>query len=251
LRTFLAILTACAAFAVPLVCFFLSEGIFTPGEDEAFDLVYLAVLLTSILGFLSLFWALIAGGVLVTPTTGLRSHVLNRIRGDAPPAPGGWLQAALIGLAASLPATFASAAIRVWSPASFTEETCWRDYDIADALQLAAVHFSGGIAGWLGLLNLFAWGCLKAFGAERRMHALALAIVLAELLISGLLIALTIPLIEPLSLAAYLEAAAWSLLTIAGAWLYVTRTLEHGLLALMWAPVVILAFRPLWAHLGI
>jgi hypothetical protein len=251
LRTFLAILTACAAFVVPAVCYFVFEGIFTPGEDEAFDALYIAALLTSTLGILTLFWALIAGGVLVAPRTGLRSHVIDRIRGEAPPPPGGWLQAALIGLAACLPAAFAAAAIRAWSPGSFTDETCWRDFAMKDALEMASTDFAGGIAGWLGLLNLVAWSCLKAFGAGRRMLAMAVAVVLSELLAFGLLAALTVLFDEPLSLATYAESAAWSLLTIVGAWLYVTRTLEHGLLAVMWAPVVILAFRPLWAHLGI
>jgi hypothetical protein len=251
LRTFLAILTACAAFAVPLVCLLPLGELFTPDEDGALEPIYIAVLLLTTLGFFALFWAFIAGGVLVAPRTGLRSHVIDRIRGEAPPPPGGWIQAALIGLAACLPATFAAAAIRAWSPESFTDETCWRDFAMKDALEMALTNFEGGIAGWLGLLNLLAWGLLKAFGAERRVLALAVAIVLAELFGFGLLAALTVLLDEPLSLPIFAEAAAWSLLFMTGAWLYVKRTLEHGLLALIWAPVVVMAFRPLWAHLGI
>lgn len=251
LRIFLAILTACAAFAVPLASALLAEGIFTPEEDETLDPIFIAVLLTSALGFLVLFWALIAGGVLVTQRTGLRSHVLDRIRGEASPAPGGWIRAAFVGLAAGLSATFASASIRSWSPGSFTDETFWRDFGIEDALEWAALYFAAGIVGWVGFLNLFAWGCLKAFGTERRMQALAAAVVLAESLGFGALAALTALFDEPLSPAVYAEAASWSLLTVAAAWLYVTHTLEHGLLALMWPPVVIMACRPLWAHLGI
>jgi hypothetical protein len=251
LRTLLAILAACVAFTVALAALFPVEEIFTEAQDEASDQIYMAVLLTSVLGVLALLWCLIASGILVAPTTGLRSHILERIRGNAAPASGGWVQAALVGLVACLIAAFVSAAIRTWSPDSFTEETCWRDFGFEDAVELAAAHFAGGIVVWLGILNLVLWGCLRAFGARRRTHAMAAAIVLTELLCFGLVAALTTLLVEPISLAIYAEAAAWSILSVIGAWLYATRTLEHGLLAMMWAPVVIVALRPLWAHLGI
>jgi len=251
LRTFLAILTACAAFTMSLAALFPFAEFSIPKKSEALDPAYVAILLTSALGFLAVFWIVIAGGVLAMQKTGLRSHALDRIRGNAPPKPGRWMQTALIGLVACLPAAFASAAIRTWWPGSFTEEPGWRDYGIGDVLERAAAHLCAGMIGWVGLLNLFALGCLKAFGAERRMCALAVAIALTELLGLGAAAALAAPLDEPLGIAVCAEAAAWSLLTITGAWLYVTRALEHGLLALMWSPVVIIALRPLWAHLGI
>lgn len=251
MRTFLAILTACAVFAAPLAALLPFGEIFPPGEDEASDPVFVAVLPTSVLGLLGLCWIPIAGGVLAMPGTGLRSHVFDRIRGDPSPAPGGWARATLIGFAAGLAAVCASAAIRAWSPEAPMEEIRWRDFGIKDALDFAAMLLAAGMIGWVGLLNLSAVICLKALGTGRRMYALAAAIVLTELLCFGGVAASAALLEEPTGLATYAEALSLSLLTVAGAWLYATRTLEHGLLALMGAPVVILAFRPLWAHLGI
>jgi hypothetical protein len=76
-------------------------------------------------------------------------------------------------------------------------------------------------------------------------------VVLTEVLGFGLAVALASVVELPLDLASIGDSVAWTLLTIVCAWLYVTRTLEHGVLALMWAPVVIIVFRPLWAYLAI
>lgn len=247
MRIVLAILIACAAFGASLAGLLVLNGGFTLTDDDVDGSILVAVLLTVLIpSFL-----MIAGGVIAAPKAGLRSHVLDYVRGEAPPITGGWKSTAFIGFIACLLTVLVSAAIQVSSPQSFLAEEHWHETTVTDAIELAVDFLATGIVCWVGLLNLLAWACLKFFGTARRDLALATAVALMESLCWGLAAFLMIYLDDSFDLAMIAEGLVWSVATIVCAWLYVTRTLEHGILALMWLPVMILALRPLWDHLGI
>ncbi|SCY50734.1 hypothetical protein [Microvirga guangxiensis] len=245
MRVVLAILIAYVAFGASLSCFLKLEDTFQSIEIDPLTLtaLFATFLVPSLL--------IIAGGVITAPKAGLRSHILDSVRGNLMLVPGQWAGTAFIGLVVCLLAMLASAAIHVLSPASFATEENWRDITVMEAIKLAAVSLAMVVLGWVGLLNLLAWICLRIFGMARRNLALAAAIVLAESLYWGLIAILIIYLDYPFDLAMMADGFIWSSVTIMGAWLYVTRTLEHGVLALMWIPILTLALRPLWTHLGI
>lgn len=245
MRTFLAVLAACAAFALSAAGVILSDPDLILEEDSGW--IFIALFLA----FLIPFCLMIAGGVLVAPKVGLRSHILDRIRGIAAPPSGGWAHAVLIGLIASVSSIFAAAAIRTLSPDSFPKEDLWHGKDLMGALELVSSHLLGAILCLVGLLNLLAYICIRMFGGLRRSTILIVAIGLMEAICFGLVILLLVPLEYPLTFATFADLAASSIASIACAWLYVTRSLEHGVLALMWSPVVIMVFQPLWAFLGI
>ncbi len=245
MRITLAILIAFAAFGVSLACAFILGGTFEGVEID------FSILATGLLLILAIPFILLAGGVVAAPKVGLRSYILDKARGHAQPIAGQWVSTVFIGLVVCLLAVLASGAIQALSPQSFSTEKHWHDTTVADGIQLAAELLATALLCWIGLLNILAWICLKVFGEARRTFALAAAIFVIEGLGLGLIALLSPYLDYPFDLAVAADILAWSVATIVCAWLYVTRTLEHGLLALMWFPALIVALRPLWDYLGV
>ncbi|MCG7393007.1 hypothetical protein MHY87_08835 [Microvirga sp. ACRRW] len=245
MRTALAILIACAAFAASLICLVVLDETFGSGEIEA------SIVAAVLAALLAPSFLVIAAGVIAAPKAGLRSHVLDSVRGNVPHIAGKWASTAFIGFSACLLAVLVSATIRFLSPVSFTAEYQWRDLTMTDGVELVAEFFIAAIFCWVGLLSILAWICLKIFGTARRTFALAVAIAVLEGLGLGLVALVSLYLDYPLDLAVMAESLAWCIATVTCAWLYVTRTLEHGLLALAWFPALILTLQPLWVYLGV
>jgi hypothetical protein len=246
-RAFLAVLTA---WAVIIACkgVLLLEPVALYLDEDPDALLSFAIVLVP---FLLLCLILVAAGVLVMPNIGLQSHLLDRIRGTARPRPGGWLGAALAGIAVGVMGALFSAAIRAAWPASFEDETAWSAYGLVEIVNETAGYVLSALIAYAGLLSLIVWIFLKSFKTAQRRYLLASAVTVNEVL--GLALMLLAPLLvdEASKPGVIAETVAWTPLSILSASLYVTRSLEHGLLALLCGPVVILALRPLWSYFAI
>jgi hypothetical protein len=248
LRTFLAITVACAAFIAALACAVPYDELRSVAESEGVSLSFLLFVFGWIV---SPCLPLIAGGVFVMPAAGLHSHILDCIRKTPAPRRGGWFQSALIGGGASLITVAASAILRMSSPESFADETCWRDFTAKDTIEWMAVLVAMMILGWAGILSPLARMGLWLLGATRRTLVLTCSVILTEVILLALTKCLAFLAEIEFDTVMLAEGVAWSILTITCAWLYVTRSLEHAMLALLPAPVIILMLSPLWAYLGI